>query len=1705
MKPATTKAGHTGEFNPDEAWLARSKSTFLDRHGETVRHRIEHPDSDGCWISVSTRWDSPESKQLENEHMIAKHLDHSYAVLPSGFIRSQHGPVLVYDGDAHTCLSTLGQSQLSIEDFLSISVAASLALSNIHARQILHRDIRPSHIHRSPDGEVRFASFGRATSIGQQSDDEDHPIGDELLPYAAPEFARRANFHADERSDLYSLGIVFYELLVGKHPYSASSTAEWLYAHVAFEPEKPSNRIRHIPQILDEIILKLIAKNPSHRYQSAGMLHADLTRCQNDWVSEQLIEAFELARESTLNLTGQLFGRQSEVEALRDTYECVRKTEAPAIAFLAGPPGSGKTALAQGLLEGLQNVEISVGFGKSDQHQRQTPYAPVRQALQSLVDVLIGQGRSELSKARERLHDRLGANARLIADLVPELELVLGKTPAVTDLPADAARDRMNLALIQVLTAFAAKGTPLILILDDIQWADPSTWAFLRKFSDIAPRNVMMIATYRDNEVLHQKNLECLRSGALSNAVSVCDIQLGPLSVADVTALMSNAMNCEQELVRPLAQIVHAKTDGNAFFAGQFLRALVDEQIVSYDRSSAKWAWDTGEVERRSHTDNVLDLMVRRLERLSGPGRRFMEVLACIGSRADDAILARALDSKIEYLRELAKPLMEAGLLCRDGGYYGFAHDRILESAYALIPESHRALHHSRIAILMIDFGDDTAFERANQVQRAGNHAVNPETRSAFISTLAAAARKARAAAAIGQAWNYLTNATDLLGEDAWSDQYHLAYEVNFLRCECLIVQVKLDQAFIEIENLIRLARAPIDLALAYRLRASVLTLRSDYEGTITSALMGLDLLDIHLKRHPSEDEILLAYAAVNAALNGRDILTLGELPVSTDPQIHAAMELLVTLLASIFIDDGISFLHVAKIVELTLLHGPTPASAHGLAWFGVFSADRFGVYQDGFNYGQAALLMIERNGWEVSRPGVLVAVDQVSAWTQPLSYSLARAREAAAAGHAGGDLAMACYAGNHIVSNLLCMGHPLSAVTQEAGRALALAQRIQFKDIERLISAQLAFSSALTGASESDQPINHSPDDFSEFGSSAVSQSTLFWEWLYRGMTAFFQNDLERASKNFEAVGRLTWAVPAHINLADYHLFAALTASQSNALNGTDSESSLADIAIHREKLKNWAAINPTTFANKLLLVDAEIARLQGDAVVAMQLYEASADAALSANFLHEYALANELAAAHDQSFSLRSAARGRLRAAKNGYRRWGAIAKVTELESSHPFLAVEVASPSGAASGQPALDVAVAMEVARTLSEEIQLDRLIEKLMRGMVVHAGANYGLLVLIHNEEPVIEAVAELLGQSVAVTSRTMAPNNEMIPMTVLNTVLRTRKPIVIDDASQAEFIEQAVGSSSRSPKSISCVPLIKQGNLVGVLYLENNLTTGVFTPNRTAMLEILAPQAAICLETARLYAELVEQNERRRNSQIALRNARAELAKSSHLSAMGGLTASISHEISQPLSSIQSNADASFRWLQRSEPNIDEALLNVQSIRTDASRATAIVSAIRALAKRSPSTLVPVSIDRLITEVLEITSAELEAKQVMISTSLNVNDYSVLGDPIQLQQVILNLVTNASDAMLESDKRELSVVSFSQEAMIVVAVQDTGLGMSDETKLRIFDPLYTTKDSGMGMGMAICRTIIEAHQGKLEVQSTSSVGTTIAFKLPLSS
>lgn len=1701
----------------DIDWLDRCTKEFIYTEHEISHHQLVDPTTGKTWLAMSARWKSVDACQrLENEHTLGSKLDGGWARTPAALIRGNTDLFLIFENNGNVPLQpAAGAAPMPIARFVSIAAAATDALAQTHARKVLHRNIRPTSLVDEANGRVRLASFGYGVFTGEHGTWPDLPLDHDALAHMAPEQARRDHPYGDERSDLYSLGVTFYELLTGQYPLKADSPAGWLHAHVAVEPPRPSILREEIPAILSDIVLKLLAKDPAHRYQTAAALQADLVRCEMDWLAKGRIEHFDLGRAEPQALIGglqNLFGRAAETQTLIDAFHRVVDSGQSEIVFLSGAPGSGKSKLVEGVVKIIGTASAQFAAGKSDQLQRDIPYGPIAQAIRSLAARLLAGDATKLAAAREGMLAKLAGQGELVAELVPEMELLIGRSVPLADGPMQQAQMRMHRAIQQTISAFVDQGTPLILFLDDLQWADDSTIAFLKGFAADPPRNVLLVAAYRDQEAGHLVGPGDVLPALRSSTLGVTDIEVGALSVSDVAQMIARSMDDEETSVAPLARMVYEKTAGNPFFVNQLLRTLVDDNVILYAAEGRNWTWDGAKVARYDHADNVIDLMVRRLERLPDEGRDILRHLACIGPRCDEALLSLVTGINSDQIRRKAQPLVEAGLLLRDGAGYIFSHDRILEAAYALTAPPERPFAHARIARIMADIWQDQvhdfAFEIANQIERAAKTELAPSVCVSFAMALITAARRAKNAAAVDQASNYLVIARGLSEESWWADHYTVAYALKKLQCECLIAQAQLNDASRETDLLLAHSTANIDKAAAYRLKATLHTLRSDYEGAIIAALAGLDLLGIQLGRAPSRAQLDQAYEAVRAALAGRSISELEQLASADNTEAEAAMALLSTLIASFFLNDGLSFLHLAKIVELTLQHGSTPASAYGLAWFGVFIASLYSAYEDGFAYGQAALKLVERHRYQAERTAALVAMDQVSPWTQPLSYALAHAREAVAAGYVMGDLGMACYACNHIVSDLLVMGVPLGLVEQEIEHGLALTRRIQYKDIEIIIDSQKQHTrSLIDNYTKHDYRRNyHMVTKDNQIHVESVSSPTIFWTHLYAGMTATFYRDFDDASLRLMTAYDLAWSTPAHINVCDCYLFSVL-ASAHDSDAATNPRGAIDKITGKREKLAEWSALNPATFRNKLLLVDAELARLRGQGLLALKYYEQSASAAAAGGFVHEQALAHEFAGLLCEANGLQFSGQQHFRSAHDCYRRWGAMGKVRHLEALYPVLASEALVETAASTngGQIALDMEIGMKTAQALSEETTLDRLLETLMSNMIVHAGAQYGVLLLMREGKPVIEAVGRIAGSDVIIDIAQSAPSARSIPISVLNSVVKSKQPISLADAqSDAPEIHRA-GLAERSVRSLLCLPLMRQGVLIGILYLENNLAPGVFSTSRISMIEILAPQAAISIETARLYSELVAENARRAQTETALRAARADLARTSNLTIMGTLAASIAHEINQPLASMVSHAGAGLRWLKRETPDISEAIQGLESIQKVGLSAAEIVRALRALAKQAPAELQPILMDKLISNVLRLTEAEIVEHEVRVSTDLAVDPTPVFADPVQLQQVILNLVTNAVDAMslVPVERRELTITSRLEDMNIVVSVRDNGSGITLEAQKRIFEAFYTTKTKGMGMGLAICRSIMQAHSGSLDVSSSEGSGTTFVFKLPI--
>jgi PAS domain S-box-containing protein len=1781
---------------------------------------------------------SPETlARLQHAYALREELDPAWAARPLRLeLHQGRLTLLIEDPGGEPLLRLLGRPW-EIASFLRLAIGVATALAQLHQRGLIHKDIKPANVLvNSATGQVWLMGFGVASRLPRERQAPAPPeVIAGTLAYMAPEQTGRMNRSIDFRSDLYALGVTLYEMLTGELPFTAADPMEWVHCHIARQPAPPDERIAGIPGPLSAIVLKLLSKTAEDRYQTAAGLSVDLRTCLAGWESHRRIEPFPLGANDAsdrLLMPEKLYGREHEIEMLLGAFDRVVANGATELVLVSGYAGIGKSSVVNELQKALVPPRGLFASGKFDQYKRDIPYATLAQAFRSLVRPLLGESEAELGRWRDALREALGPNGQLIVNLIRELELVIGKQPPVADLPPQDAKNRFQMVFRRFLGVFARKEHPLALFLDDLQWLDAATLDLLEHLvthPDV--RRLLLVGAYRDNEVDRAHPLIRTFEAIRNAEARVQEIVLTPLGLEDIGQLVIDAVHCQPERARPLAQLVHEKTGGNPFFAIQFLTALNEDRLLAFDPVAPAWRWDIDRIRARSYTDNVADLVVEKMKRLSAPAQEAMKQLACLGNVVEIATMTLVLRETEEAMHTALWEAVYAGLVLRQESAYTFLHDRIQQAAYSLIPEEHRAEVHLRIgrALLASVTADQLAehlFDVASQLNRGAARLIDRDEKAQVARIHLRAGRRAKASAAYASACVYFAAGMELLDQRDWASQYELAFSLWLERAECEFLIANFDTAEHLIAELLQHAASKVDQAAAYHLKILLHTVKSENVQAVDSALACLRLFDLDLPVHPAWEQVQVECERVWQTLDGRPIESLIDLPIMTDPELLAAMHVLSVLLAPAYFTNFHLFCLLAcRTVNISMQHGTSGASTHGCADLGTILGPVFQRYSEGYRFNRVACELVEKHGFIASQARVHFAMGLVAVWTQPITTAIDFMRTAFRTAIETGDLTTACYSMDHSLTDLLLRNDPLDAVWRESEIGLNFVRKARFHDVAAVIVSQQRFIATMQGRTATFSAFSDAQFDEAAFEAQLTGDRTatmVCLYWILKLQTRFLSGDYAEALASADNAKALLWAVPVHFQRLDYSYYTALTvaALYENA-SANEQQKWREVLTAHREQLREWAENYPPTFADKHALVSAEMARLEGRDADAMRLYEQAIQLAREQGFVQNEALAHEVAARFYAARGVDKIAHVYLRDARYCYLQWGALGKVKQLDERHPHLQEERALTSGVATiGAPVaqLDVETVVKASQAVSGEIVLENLIKTLMGIAVEHAGAERGLLILPQGDQLWVEAEATTGRKTVEVNLRQALVAPSELPLSILQYVIRTQEPVISDDASREKLFSADEYVASRHVRSVLCLPLIKQARLVGVLYLENNVAASVFTPARIAVLKLLASQAAISLENARLYGELTMSEERWRNlfesvpvgvnmvglhrryvaanpaflrmtgyseaelrsltpvditheddrasteaiitaqlagqpylqhrekrylrkdggviwaevdaflapvagsapllagvavditerkhAEEALRAAQADLERMARLTTMGELSASIAHEINQPLAAIVTQSEAALRFLDRDRPDLKEAQDALSCITRDGMRAADVVRGLRALAGKSGPQLAKLDIDDVISEVLALARSELRRHDVVLRTALATGNRPVMGDRVQLQQVLLNLIMNGVQAMrgVTERTRELTVSSTPAEpSSVLVAVEDSGAGLDPAVAQRMFEPFFTTKPDGLGMGLAICRSIVEAHGGRLWVSPRAPHGADVRFTVPL--
>jgi predicted ATPase/signal transduction histidine kinase len=1427
-------------------------------------------------------------ERMKHEFSLKEHLDSRWAVRPLAIGQDRDRTVLLLEDLGGEPLDRLLGAPMEVGSFLRLAVGITVALSKVHQHGLVHKDLKPANILVNfADGQSRLTGYGIASRLSYDRQAAESPVTIAgTLAYMAPEQTGRINCPVDSRSDLYSLGVTFYQMLTGSLPFTASDPMEWVHCHIARKPVPPGQRLRGVLGPVSQIIMKLLAKAADERYQTAAGVESDLRRCLAEWEVQGRIDEFRLGQYDTpdrLFIPEKLYGREREIKTLLDSFERVVKSGVPELVLVVGYSGIGKSALVNELHKGLVPYGGLYGSGKFDQYKRDIPYSTLVQAFQSLVRPLLGKSETELTIWRSAFLEALGPNGRLMTDLVPELKLIIGDQPPIPELESRQAQSRFRLIFRRFVRVFARPEHPLALFLDDLQWLDTATLDVLEDLltqSDI--QHLMLIGAFRDNEVdaAHQlmRKLEVVRQAG----ARVQEIHLASLARNDLGQLIADAFRCDPAFVAPLVDLVHEKTAGNPFFLVQFLHEIVEAGLLRFDHEAACWSWDLNRIDARGYTENVVDLMIGKLNRLPTQTQDALRQFACLGNMAGITMLSNVLGTPEAQVHATLWPAVRQELVERLEGSYKFTHDRIHEAAYSSIMEASRAEAHLRIGRLLamqMSPGKREAaiFEIVNQLNRGVALITQHTEREQLAELNLIAGKRAKEATAFASALAYFTTGVELLKEDCWKRRHELIFALELNRAECEFLIGQLSVAEKRLAALSLRTATTVERAIVACLFMDVCTALLQTRRAVAVCLDYLRHIGIEWSTHPKEEDVRRQYERIWSLLGNRTIEDLIDLPLIEDPACLATVDVLIKVLPpAMQIDENLAYLTICLAVSFSLEHGNCDGSCVAYEWLARIAGQKFGDYKAGFRFGQLGYELVERRGlkrFEASTCHCFAIF--ALPWMKHVRACRNLLRRAFEAAIRNGDLTYAAYTCNNLNSDLLFAGEPLPEVQAEAEHGLAFARKAQFGLVIHDITAQLALIRMLRGLTPKfgcfdDAQVNevriehHLTSD-----RSLVTPACRYW--IRKLQARCIAGDYATAVDAALKAQPLLWTVSALFEEAEFHFYSAMSrAAYSDYAPTGERQLHLDAIAAHHRQLKVWAENCPENFENRAALVGAELARIESRDLEAMSLYEQAIRSARDNDFVNNEALANELASRFYAARGFEDIARLYLQKARSCYLRWGAEGKVRQLEEMYPHLRAEEPAPgptTTAAMPFEHLDLTTVIKVSQAVSGEMVLEKLIHTLMRTAIEQAGAERGLLILTRGGEQRIAAEAATSGDTVRVQLRDIPVTAAVLPESVFHYVQRTRESIILNDAAVKPSFVIDPYIHHGHPRSILCVPLINQTRLAGVLYLENNLTPHAFKPARIAVLKVLASQAAISLENTCLYRDLEERKEALRFSE----------------------------------------------------------------------------------------------------------------------------------------------------------------------------------------------------------------------------------------------
>ncbi|AFZ19145.1 hybrid sensor histidine kinase/response regulator [Allocoleopsis franciscana] len=1734
--------------------------------------------------------------RLRHEYKILQSLEIEGIVKPLSLERYKNGVALILsDFGGETLKKHFTSQKFELTHLFQIIIQLTSILEQLHHENIVHKDIKPYNILINPKTyQVKLIDFSISSCLSNENQAVSNPnLIEGTLAYMSPEQTGRMNRSIDYRTDFYSLGVTFYELLTGQLPFQATDPLELVHCHIAKTPVSPIEVNSEIPQTVSDIVMKLLAKTAEERYQSALGLKADLETCLKMLEEFGQISPFpvgQLDLYSQFLIPQKLYGREKEVALLMDAFERV-SIGATEMMLVSGYSGIGKSSLVKEVHKPIVRQRGYFISGKFDQFKRNIPYVSLIQAFQELMGQLLTESSDQISVWKAKLLEALGTNGQVIIDVIPEVEEIIGSQVPIPQLGATESQNRFNRVFKQFIHVFTKPEHPLVLFLDDLQWADLASLKLIQLLAcDVDSQYLLLIGAYRDNEVSATHPLILTLDEIQKTDRVIHNIVLQPLQLTHVNQLVNDTLRTDTEQSSLLADLLFNKTQGNPFFLTQLIKSLYQEGFFLFDFIKGKWQWNIENLTGIDITENIVELMVRQIQKLSPKTQNVLKLAACIGDKFTLDILAIVNEKSLsETATDLWEALQADLVVPLNNSYkiplaleqditrvgqgsiqsvislnndvfgqdvanvstaslnritYKFLHDRVQQATYSLIPNDRKKQTHLQIGQLLLKNTieaerQENIFALVNQLNYGTDLLASEVEKYELAQLNLIAGQKAKAAAAYEAAVNYLLVGLGLLSKSSWTHQYELTLKLYIEITESEYLSTHFDRANEYAEIVLQQATSLLDRVKIMQIKMLMYMSQILMKETVETGLQVLEMLGIPLEELPP------------SLPNIEKLLTLPEM---TAPDKIAATQILITLVSSVYFTDPSLYPKVVyTLVHLSAKYGNARASTVGYGFYGMLLCGSLTDIDSGYRYGQLALELSDQLDTREFKCKLLnIFYAGIAQWKKPISSTLDFLQDGVHIGLETGELEYASYCAYNFCTHYFFSGVYLDSISNKLEYYTELMQKIKHEWAVTSLNLLRQTISNLQG---------HVKDKYLLIGEIInenemilVLQKTnnfigLVLIYLLKTLIYYIFKRPKEAVNAAILSGQYVSTVTGLISFSEHNFYysLALLAHYFYA-DSSEQEQYLVQVSSNQEKMKQWAEHAPENFQHKYELVEAEKARVLGQKLAAMELYDQAIAGAKEYGYIQEEAIANELTAEFYFSLGKEKFAEIYLTESYYGYVRWGATAKVQDLDAryphlfsrnspqKHPDLEVNRTISSMSTGSSGVLDIATVIKASQALSSEIVLENLLSRLMQIVIENAGAEKGFILLEKSNKLVIKVSKMVDKDKRLIYQSTPIETSDKLPRSVINYVARTQKNVVLNNATSEGVFTTDPYIVQHHPKSILCTPIVHQGKLIGLLYLENNLTTGAFTPERLEVLQLLSSQAAISIENARLYQDIEEANAnlKRSHEQLAeysrtleakvkertlelqdknfhlhqeiRERQRAEQAADAANQAKSEFLANMSHELRTPLNGI-----LGYTQIFKKDKILTEQQKNgIGIIHQCGEHLLTLINDILDLSKIEARKMELYPKDFHLSEFLEgITEiCRIRAEQkglVLVYETLTPLPKVIRADEKRLRQVLINLLGNA---VKFTPKGRVTFKIGYQQGKLRFQVEDTGIGIAPNQLEEIFLPFqqvgeHSRETEGTGLGLAISRQFVEMMGASLEVRSTLGEGSVFWLDLDL--